>query len=133
MGRTAQRLLFTATVVSLLASLVPLGVESQQDQHLTYRYVFEVDQEGFTEATILILGEGDGLGFGWVLVPKYQDIDTYTHQGTLQEKSSKLAIAPGGSEFVFYDNMTFTYQTGGGIFNMTLSYSFTHGAFVIEP
>ena len=133
MRRTTQRLLFTATVVSLLASLFPLGVESQHDQHLTYRYVFEVNQEGFTEATILILGEGDGLGFGWVLVPKYQDIDIYTHQGTLQEESSKLAIAPGGSEFVFYDNMTFTYQTRGGMFNMTLSYSFTHGAFVIEP
>ncbi len=102
------------------------------EDSVSYQFQFVVDEDGDADVLIVFTHQTDGRGSSWLLLPKNLSpiIDTIT--GLDPEVEVESAVADG-VEFYFYENYTFTYDPVDGLYNLTIGYSFSHAAFVMEP
>ena len=97
-----------------------------------FKYVFRVDDEGFTNVTVYF--HDDRSGSSWILVPKDQagDIGIRVFEGFLLNVSYQKLVE-GGEENPFYVVMRFSYNTDRGVVNISISYLMPYGGLIIEP
>jgi hypothetical protein len=97
----------------------------------SFKYVFEVDDEGATK--VMVHFWDNKSGSSWLYVPKDQRwmLNITAHEGRLLNVTYERIISDG-REDPFYVVMKFHYEAST-MFNASVEYRMKHGALIIEP
>ncbi|RLF11444.1 MAG: hypothetical protein DRJ62_03720, partial [Thermoprotei archaeon] len=125
MSRLKVAVALAVSIALLIVVLQPVAADK------SFRYSFDVDEEGCTNVTIVFTDTESGSS--WLLVPKSEinELHIYTWSGEVLSVEYEDFIE-GGEENPFYYVMRFSYKADD-IFNMTLTYPMPYGALVMEP
>ena len=127
LSRSATFLLLLI-VVSLAFNFSTFKVTASPDS--SFSYMFTVDQEGATTATINFQST-DSSGSSWVIVPKDWNTTPNVSSGNISSWSFVDSMEVVGESQYFYQAYKFTYQSSG-FFNMTIEFSMDTGALIID-
>lgn len=119
------------TIIAITAFIFIVLFSGTAYAEKSFKYVFDVNEEGRTNVTVFFYDREDGSS--WLLVPKDQKelLDVTTYEGELLNVAYRSLIS-GGKEDPFYVVMEFCYKASEAA-NLTIRYSMKHGALVIEP
>lgn len=129
MGSRALRLLLLISITTIAVAIAFASDVAHAEK--SFKYVFEVDDEGATK--VMVHFWDNESGSSWLYVPKDQRwmLNITAHEGRLLNVTYKRIISDG-REDPFYVVMEFHYEAST-VFNASVEYRMKHGALIIEP
>ena len=129
-GGTVRLLVIFTLVVSLTHSSLAVGIEVQASTSDSYHYIFDVHEDGFTDAAVDYKSTGEGSS--WVFVPKFSNWSETVSNGSILQSRLMETEDVVGVDYYFYQVFNFSY-TSDGDFNLKIQFNMSVGAFIIEP
>jgi hypothetical protein len=126
-------LVFTFCLLLTLCSYLPfMMIFSSPEPQGYIDYWFIVNEDGFTHVKIIYKSAMEN-GSSWVFVPRFSEWLNYTVNGRVYKWSVEEPEKYVGSEYYFYNILSFYFFSEGSKFEMVVEFNFSTAAIIIEP
>jgi hypothetical protein len=126
-------LVFTFCLLLTLCSYLPfMMIFSSSEPQGYIDYWFIVNEDGFTHVKIIYKSAMEN-GSSWVFVPRFSEWLNYTVNGRVYKWSVEEPEKYVGSEYYFYNILSFYFFSEDSKFEMVVEFNFSTAAIIIEP
>jgi len=124
-----SRFLLLILIVISLATFFPSGTAAPSS---SYSYRFVVDRDGVTSISVGF-ESSDTTGSSWVFVPKFSSWSKSVTSGSVTQSQTVETNQVVDEDFYFYQAFQFSFKSSAGSFGMSIQFSMSTGALIIEP